>query len=28
VTCFNPEKDPDGSCGMALAGLLEATAMN
>lgn len=27
VTCFNPEKDPDGSCGAALAGLLEATAI-
>jgi hypothetical protein len=22
--CFNPEKDPDGSCGVALADLLEA----
>jgi arginase len=27
VTCFNPDKDPDGSCGAALANLLEATAI-
>jgi arginase len=27
VTCFNPEKDPDGSCGAALADLLETTAI-
>lgn len=27
VTCFSPDKDPEGSCGMALAGLLEATAL-
>jgi arginase len=27
VTCFNPEKDPDGSCGGWLAGLLEATVI-
>jgi arginase len=27
VTCFNPEKDPDGRCGAALAELLEATAV-
>lgn len=25
VTCFNPEKDPDGSCGAALADLLRTT---
>ena len=25
VTCFNPEKDPDGSCGAALVELLETT---
>jgi len=24
VTCFNPEKDPDGRCGEALAGLMRA----
>jgi arginase len=24
VTCFNPEKDPDGSCGQALAGLVRS----
>ncbi len=27
ITCFNPEKDPDRSCGAWLAGLLEATAI-
>ncbi len=27
VTCFNPEKDPDGACGAWLAGLLEATVI-
>jgi len=27
VTCFNPDKDPDGVCGEALADLLEATAI-
>ncbi len=27
LTCFNPEKDPDGSCGEALARLLKATAI-
>lgn len=25
VTCFNPEKDPDDSCGIALAGLMRST---
>jgi len=25
VACFNPEKDPDGSCGAALVDLLETT---
>ncbi|MEA5487192.1 arginase family protein, partial [Pseudanabaena sp. CCNP1317] len=25
VTCFNPEKDPDGSCGAALVEMLETT---
>jgi len=27
LTCFNPEKDPDGRCGAALAELVEATAI-
>ena len=26
LTCFNPEKDPGGRCGAALAELVEATA--
>ncbi len=27
LTCFNPDKDPDGSCGRWLAELIEATAI-
>lgn len=27
LTCFNPDKDPDGSCGQWLADLIEATAI-